>query len=96
VPIACSLGAGAVQRRIADWRAALREVTRREPVEDGVRLHLPRTTPIAPLASLIQAEQTCCPFFTFTLAVGIDAITLDITGPEGAEDIIHALAGSPR
>ena len=47
VPIACTLGAGEVQSRIAEWREALRDVARREPVEGGVRVHLPRTTPIA-------------------------------------------------
>jgi hypothetical protein len=91
VPIACTLGAGEMQRRIADWREALREVTGREPIEGGMRVHLPRTTPIAPLASLIEAEQTCCRFFTFTLTIGIDAISFDVTGPEGTDDIVRAL-----
>jgi DNA-binding transcriptional MerR regulator len=91
VPIACTLGAGEMQRRIADWREALREVTGREPTEGGVRVHLPRTTPIARLASLIEAEQTCCQFLTFTLTIGIDAISFDVTGPEGTDDIVNAL-----
>ena len=94
VPIACTLGAGEMQDRIADWQEALREVTRREPVAGGVRVHLPRTTPIARLASLIEAEQSCCQFFTFTLTIGVDAITLDVSGPKGAEDIVHALVGA--
>lgn len=94
VPIACTLGAGEIQGRIADWQDALREVTRREPIEGGVRVHLPRSTPIARLASLIEAEQTCCQFFTFTLTIGIDAVILDVIGPEGAEDIVHALVGA--
>jgi DNA-binding transcriptional MerR regulator len=95
VPIACTLGAGEMEGRIADWQEALREVTWRKSVEGGVRIHLPRTTPIARLASLIEAEQTCCQFFTFTLSIGIDVVTLDVTGPDGAEDIVQALVDAP-
>jgi DNA-binding transcriptional MerR regulator len=94
-PIACTLGAGEVHQRLIDWQVALREANRREPIAGGVRVHLPRHTPVAPLAALIEAEQTCCRFFTFTVTVGIDAISLDVTGPEGAEDIIRALVGAP-
>lgn len=95
IPIDCTLGAGEMQGRIADWQEALREVTWREPIEGGVRVHLPRTTPIARLASLIDAEQTCCQFFTFTLSIGIDAVTLDVAGPDGAEEVVYALVGAP-
>jgi DNA-binding transcriptional MerR regulator len=95
VPIACTLGAGEMEGRMADWRDALRDATAREPIEGGVSVHLPRSTPIARLASLIEAEQTCCQFFTFTLTIGIDAVTLDVTGPEGADEIGQALVGTP-
>jgi hypothetical protein len=95
VAIACTLGAGEVPQRIADWQDALRDVTAREPVDGGVRLHLPRHAPVAGLAALIEAEQRCCRFFTFALTVGVDAIVLDVTAPAGAEDVVHALVGAP-
>jgi DNA-binding transcriptional MerR regulator len=95
VAIACTLGVGEMEGRMADWQEALRDATTREPIDGGVRVHLPRTTPIARLASLIEAEQTCCQFFTFTLTIGMDAVTLDVTGPEGAEEIGQALVGAP-
>jgi MerR family copper efflux transcriptional regulator len=95
VPIACTLGAGETQNRITDWQESLRDVTRREAIECGVRVHLPRTTPIAQLASLIEAEQTCCQFLAFTLRIELDSVSLDITSSEGAEEIIHALVGAP-
>jgi hypothetical protein len=59
-----------------------------------VRVHLPRHTRVCGLAALIEAEQTCCQFLTFGLSVGIDAITMDVTGPDGAEEIVHALVGA--
>lgn len=94
VPIACTLGAGEMEGRMADWQEALREATTREPIAGGVRVHLPRSTPIARLASLIAAEQSCCQFFTFSLTIGIDAVTLDVAGPDDAEDIVQALVGA--
>jgi DNA-binding transcriptional MerR regulator len=95
VAIACTLRPGEVHQRVADWQQALRDVTAREAIAGGVRLHLPRHVAIAPLASLIEAEQTCCQFFTFTLTVGRGAISLDVTGPADAEDVVHALVGAP-
>jgi hypothetical protein len=56
----------------------------------GLRAYLPRHTPIAPLASLIETEQICCQFLTFTLTIGID-----VTGPEGAEKTVDSLLGAP-
>lgn len=95
VPIACTLGAADVQTRIADWHHALRSATRRDATARGVRVELPRNTPLGPLATLIEAEQTCCRFLSFTLTVGLDAVTLGITGPAGAEAIIDELTGLP-
>jgi DNA-binding transcriptional MerR regulator len=94
VPIACTLDAGEMQGRIAGWQDALRDATGREPIERGVRVHLPRHTAIARLASLIEAEQTCCQFLSFGFSIGIDAVTLDVTGPDGAEEIVQALVGA--
>jgi hypothetical protein len=95
VPIACSLGPGEVHRRVADWQAALGAATAREAVDGGVRVHLPRRTPLGPLAALVEAEEACCPFFTFSLTIGADGIRLDVTGPPGAEEVVHALVGVP-
>lgn len=94
-PIACSLAPGEMQGRLADWQEALRDVTGREPLQGGVRVHLPRHTSISRLATLIEAEQTCCQFFTFVLTIGTGTLTLDVTAPEGAQDIVHALVGVP-
>jgi hypothetical protein len=56
-------------------------------------VHLPRHTPVARLASLIEAEQTCCQFLTFTLRVERDSVSFDVTGVEGAEHIALVLGG---
>jgi hypothetical protein len=95
IPIACTLATGEMEGRIADWQETLHVATARESIDGGVRVHPPRSTPIVVLAALVEAEQSCCRFFTFTLRVGIDAVTLDVTAPDGAEDIVHALVGAP-
>lgn len=63
------------------------------PIAGGVRVHPPRTTPIALLASLIEAEQTCCPLLPFVLRIGVDSCCLDITSSEAAEDAVHGDEG---
>jgi DNA-binding transcriptional MerR regulator len=94
VPIACTLGAREMHVRVADWQEALRQATEREPIAGGVRIRFPRHTPIERLATLIEAEQACCRFFSFSLTVATDHVALDVTGPQGTEEITHALAGS--
>ena len=95
-PIACTLTPGAMRTRLEDWQTALVPVTRREAIERGVRVHLPRQHPIASLAELIEAEQSCCAFLSFALHVGTDGIILDVTGPEDAELIVEALEVVPE
>ena len=95
VPIACGLDAGAVTGRLAAWHEALGPVTGRLPLEGGVRLRLPRDTPLPPLVALIDAEQRCCAFFAFSLHVGGDELLLDVTAPPAGRSVVHALVGAP-
>jgi hypothetical protein len=43
-------------------------------------------------AALTAAETECCSFFTFTLTVGNDSLSLDIGAPESRTEILDALA----
>ena len=94
VPIVCTLGADAVEGRVAAWEAALNG-GKRQAISGGVRVRLPRAADIAGLAQLIAAEQTCCSFFSFTLDVTSDAVDLAVTAPADALDLVHALVGDP-
>lgn len=44
------------------------------------------------VAAFISSERRCCPFYHFALEVppGREALTLHITGPEGAKDMLAA------
>ncbi len=92
--IACSLEAGAVSDRIQSWRSVLRPGIEREQLPDGIRVRFERDVDVRAIAELASAEQTCCNFFDFKIGIGSDSVTLDITGPEPAQDLIASFAGS--
>ena len=92
--IACSLEPGVVTERIETWRDVLREATEREELANGVRVRFARNADVTAIAELASAEQTCCNFFDFNIGITGDAVTLDITGPDAAQDLIASFAGS--
>ncbi len=93
-PIVCTLGAGHIGDRVAEWRAVLSEATTRERAAGGVSFHFPAEVDLASLAALAMAEQDCCRFLTFGLTIEESGVVLDITGPDDAQPIISALAGA--
>jgi DNA-binding transcriptional MerR regulator len=92
--ISCSLDAGSVGGRLDHWKDMLTEGVRRETIDGGVRVHFARDVDVTAISELAAAEQTCCNFFTFGIGIGADAITLDITGPAEAQEVIVAFAGA--
>lgn len=92
--IACSLEPGAVAERIQTWRDALRQGTGREDLPNGIRVQFDRDADVTTISALAMAEQTCCNFFEFNIGIGSEAVTLDITGPEAAQDLIASFAGT--
>jgi hypothetical protein len=97
-PLVCTLSSADLEAtgrtRIAEWQAVAARALRRERVEGGVRLVLPRSLDVGPVAELAAAEQTCCSFFRFGLGIGPDHVTLDVTGPEEALPVIEAFVGA--
>lgn len=92
--ISCSLDPGALPDRIQEWTEALADALGRDPLPDGVRVRFDRDVDVTAIAQLAVAEQTCCDFFDFSIGIRGDAVTLDITGPETAQDVIAAFAGT--
>ena len=72
VPIACTLKAGAMSDRVAEWTTVLTEVTRRVAVDGGLRIEFGPDVDLGHLGRLIGAEQRCCAFFQFSLTVDAD------------------------
>jgi len=99
--IACTLSPGDYAERLRAFRrlfaASLRGV-RREPT------HLPLTFEDGAgregeLRDLLRREQECCPFFGFAVAAAGDALVVEVTVPDGAEECLDdlvRLAGRAR
>jgi hypothetical protein len=94
VPIACARGAGALRRRIEDWRAVLAHVSRREAALDGVRLVFDPVAPFDELMRLAAAEQDCCRFFAFAFTVDTPGIALEVTAPSEVLPIVQSGFGT--
>ena len=98
LPIACSLGAGDLNDRLAEiadlGRDALFEA---ELAGLRAELRFARAPGIAQrLAQIVAAESECCAFLTMTVREQADALVLTITAPEGAELVLEGLVDGFR
>jgi DNA-binding transcriptional MerR regulator len=90
-PIACTLSITDVPERVRDRRSVRDEATARESTATGVRLVFDRGVDVARLASLAAAEQDCCGFLRFDLALGPEHVVLEVHGAGEARPSIDAL-----
>jgi DNA-binding transcriptional MerR regulator len=90
-PIACTLEITDVPQRVRDWRAVRDEAVTREETATGVRLVFGREVDVGRLATLAAAEQDCCGFLRFDLALGPDQVVLEVRGPDDARPAIDTL-----
>jgi len=95
-PIACTLDAASLKGRVEEWAALLEHVSRREPVDDGLRLTFAPGAPAGELIRLVAAEQGCCQFFRFAITVDGRGIALEARAPTDAQEIVHSLFGESR
>lgn len=93
--IACTLSAGSMKGRIADWNALLAHVVRRERVDGGVRSAFAGSVPLDELMRLVAAEQDCCQFFQFAITVDNRGLALEVRAPEEARAIVESMFGVP-
>ena len=93
--IACTLSAGSMKGRIADWQSLLAHVERREPIDGGVRSVFAPSVPITDLMKLVAAEQDCCQFFRFAITVDTRGVALEVRAPEDAVSIVESMFGVP-
>lgn len=70
--IACSLQPDLVGGRIDDWNRVLAKVKSRESISNGLR----GDVDLVELAELVDAEQSCCSFFTIGIGVTADRVWL--------------------
>lgn len=91
-PIACTLGAGAMPDRLAEWHAVLDQARSRATTADGaLRVEFADDPPLGELARLVAAEQHCCAFISFAITVDQRGVALEVRAPDGADRIVTTL-----
>ena len=91
-PIACTLRADEMPRRLEEWQAALVHVTESSDGDRGLRLTFDRGVDIGELARLVASEQDCCRFLRFTITLDERGTGLEIDAPSDARSLVHAIA----
>lgn len=91
--LSCKLTSPELQQRKATVLAQLKtKVLDRQELANGFAYQFAGTDGMLDaLLSFIKTERQCCDFFTFALTVGREGqpVGLEITGPEGAKDMIR-------
>ncbi len=93
--IACTLSAGSMKGRIADWQSLLAYVARREKIDGGVRCVFAAGVSNSELMRLVAAEQDCCQFFEFAITVDSRGVALEVRAPADALPIVTSMFGEP-
>jgi hypothetical protein len=94
LPPACTLDAAAFAERRARWEAlAERALAGRESTPGGVRLRYRAEPGVAgELRELVRLEGECCAFLDLRLRDEGGGITLEVSGPPEAAQVIEAFA----
>jgi hypothetical protein len=91
VPIACTLGAGDFQQRLA-WIADLNQRRLKRHARTDLTLTLVYDRAARrDVARLAAQERECCAFLTFELADSAEGAVLTITAPEDAREAVDTL-----
>lgn len=90
-PIACMLGAGDFQARLAEI-AAMNTRSLRSVKRDGLSLKLVYAKGArADVQEMVKKEQACCAFLTFELKERLTDIQLTVIAPEDAREASETL-----
>ncbi len=92
--VSCSLDAERMPDRLREWQELLVHVTLRTALDGGLRLVLDEATPVAELVRLVEAERSCCGFFSFSITVDGRGLALEVRAPAAAREMVDALFGS--
>jgi hypothetical protein len=94
-PIACSLNAEELPRRLAEIRAIGANALLGVDGAGALRFRKDEATR-ARLEAIVAGESECCSFLTFDLRAGRDELELRITATDGAEGLADELADAFR
>lgn len=89
--LACKLTSPELRKRKEEVIAVLKQkVLERKELADGYNYSFDGSDDMLDtIASFIKSERLCCPFFEFKMVVSPNnAISLEISGPEGVKEFI--------
>ncbi|MBI1220805.1 MAG: hypothetical protein GC186_19940 [Rhodobacteraceae bacterium] len=90
-PLFCTLDTGEFRKRLG-WISDLNRTALLDARRDGARLVLTyRADRADRVRKMIRQESECCGFLSFALVAGREAVTLTITAPDSATDILVAI-----
>ena len=96
-PIACTLSADELPKRLAEMRGIGTDALRSVDAEGAMHFRADHETRER-LEAVIAAESSCCAFLSFDLRDEGDELVLSIAAPEGGEplarDLVAAFAGT--
>jgi hypothetical protein len=95
--IACSLQSKDQSDRVAEWVAvARRGLIAKSVTADGVVLTYRQDAAVeADLRRLVELEGECCPFLEFAVSADGGDISLGITGPKEARELVETFLRLP-
>ncbi|MCA1841266.1 MAG: hypothetical protein ABR507_09335 [Actinomycetota bacterium] len=91
--IACSLDAGALVDRQAEWSSLISAslvAAKRHPGSVALSFSAGEES-LSKLRELVDLEKQCCPFYEFDIATSSEAIELVITTQPGAEEALEPI-----
>lgn len=90
--IACTLDAGDLPARLADWRRLLDSARSRTQVATAaIRVDFEPDVDLAEITRLVAAEQACCAFFSFTVTIDAAGVSVEVSAPDEAAEIVTDL-----
>jgi hypothetical protein len=98
VPIACSLPGAEARAQLGEWTELLgRSAVSAERESDTILTFRLRSDlrGLEDLVRLARREKACCPFFDFDLAIGAEDVTLRISVPRDATEVLDGFHPRP-
>ncbi|MDF3076886.1 MAG: hypothetical protein K0S09_775 [Sphingobacteriaceae bacterium] len=88
---ACQLTSPELQKRKATIIRELKsKVVERRELEHGFSYRFLGNENLDMVFEFIKTERQCCPFFDFQVQVGLDNVTLKVTGEPGAKEFMYS------
>ena len=94
--VACALDVADVPGRLAEWQHLAEHVVAQLDTDQGIRVRFDNNVSAADIAELAAKEQECCSFFTFTLHLASEGVTLDIAAPDDTRGLVGMLFAQDR